>query len=118
MIDIIRECGFAAWLSLLIFVGGLAAVFTVGRKVGRPGSVAAAFAVAVIASGALGIGTGQRLVDRAAMGQTELAKQVEFLSIGTREASANLLLSGACGLLLMAVGGGMALAGARRESGK
>ena len=35
MIDIIRECGFAAWLSLLLFVGGLAAVFTVGRKVNR-----------------------------------------------------------------------------------
>ncbi|MBN2360574.1 MAG: hypothetical protein JXR83_14050 [Deltaproteobacteria bacterium] len=118
MIDIIRECGFAAWLSLLIFIGGLAAVFTVGRKVGRPGSVAAAFAVAVVASGALGIGAGQRMVDRAVQQQTEIAKQVEYLRIGTREAAANLLLSGACGLLLMAVGGGMALAGARREQAR
>jgi hypothetical protein len=118
MMTLIHESGFGGWLTLLLFIGGLAAIFTVGRKLGRPGSVAAAFAVAVLASGSLGIGTGQRAVDRYVQNQTEIGQRVEGLSIGTREAAANLLLSGAGGLLLMAIGGSMALFAMRRGASK
>lgn len=115
MLELIHESGVGAWFSLLITIGGLAAVLTVGRRIGRPGSVAAAFAVAVLASGAIGVGTGQRKVDRAVMDSQDLAQRVEIVSIGTREASANLLFSGMCAQLVMIVGGALALAAARKR---
>ncbi len=116
MLEIMRESGFGAYLTLILALAGLAATVTVGRRNGRPGSVAAAFAAAVLASGQLGAGTGQRKVDRAVSGlpETDLASRVAILSVGTREASANLLLSGACGLAVAAVGGALAIAARKR----
>jgi hypothetical protein len=116
MMDLIRESGWGAWFTILIFVAGLAAVFTVGRARKRPGSVAAAFAVAILAAGALGMATGQRSVDRAvhSLPETDLAQKIEWMTIGTREAATNLLLAGAGAMLLVAIGGVMALLAGRR----
>ena len=117
MLEIMHESGFAAILTLLLAIAGAAATVTVGRRSGRPGSVAAAFTAAVLASGQLGVGTGQRRVDRAvlALPESDLASRVAILSIGTREASANLLFSGACGLAVAAVGGLLAMGAARKR---
>lgn len=105
------ESGFAAWVTLFLTVAGIAAVITVGRKRGRPGGVAAAWAVAVLAAGAMGFATGQRMVDRGIRGiPAESPNRVVMLSIGTREASANLLLSGIAALALCSVGGVLSLA--------
>ena len=118
MWTLIHESGFGAWVSLFLTVVGLAAVVTVGRKRGRPGGVAAAWAVAVLASGAIGFATGQRMVDRSInMGMihgdhTEPVpseRRTAMLSRGTREASANLFLSGFEALALSAVGGALSL---------
>ncbi len=117
MLDIIRESGFAAWVSLLIFVAGLAALITYGRRKGRIGSTGAAWAAAVLASGALGVGTGQRMVDRYVqnLAETDLAGRVMAVSIGTREAAANMLFSGMLAMIVLLVAGVLALVSARRE---
>ncbi len=117
MFDLMHESGYGAWLSLVLALAGLAATFTVGRRSGRAGSIAAAFAAAVLASGQLGVGSGQRKVDRAVQGlpESDLATRVAILSVGTREASANLLFSGACAMVVLAVGGALALGQARRR---
>ncbi len=117
MMDIIHESGWGAWASLLITLLGLVATFTIGRMRGRPGTVAAAFAVAILASGQLGVGTGQRKVDQyvQSLPKEGLAEKVEALSVGTREASANLLLSGGCAMILSIVGGVMALVALRKK---
>ena len=119
MIDIVHESGWGAWASLLITLLGLVATFTIGRMRGRPGTVAAAFAVAILASGQLGVGTGQRKVDwyvQTQVAKDDVAHKVEALSVGTREASANLLLSGGCALLLSMIGGVMALIAVRKKA--
>ena len=110
MWTLIHESGFGAWVSLFLTVTGLAAVVTVGRKWARPGAVGAAWAVAVLASGAIGFAAGQRMVDRGINEMhVESGHRVAMLSRGTREASANLFLSGFGALGLCAVGGVMAL---------
>ena len=118
MIGIIHESGWGAWASLLFTLLGIIAVFTIGRMRGRPGTVAAAFAVAILASGQLGVGTGQRKVDQfvQSLPKDNLADKVEALSVGTREASANLLLAGGCALLVSIIGGAMALVALRKKS--
>ena len=117
MLEIMHESGFGAVLTLLLAIAGIAATLAAGRRSGRPGSVAAAFAAAVLASGQLGAGTGQRKVDRAVLGleESDLATRVKMLSVGTREASANLLFSGACGLAVAAVGGLLAMGAGRKR---
>jgi hypothetical protein len=110
MWSVIRESGLGAWVTLFLTVAGLAAVVTVGRKRARPGGVAAAWAVAVLASGAIGFGAGQRMVDRGIdRDHHENSQQTAMLSRGTREASANLFLSGFGALGLCAVGGVLSL---------
>lgn len=116
MFQLMHESGYGAWLSLILALAGLAATFTLGRRTGRPGSVAAAFAAAVLASGQMGVGGGQRKVDRAVQGlpESDLATRVLLLSVGTREASANLLFSGTCAMVVLAVGGALALGRSRQ----
>jgi hypothetical protein len=117
MIQIFNESGFGGWMVLLFTIAGLAAVTTVGRRWGRPGSVAAAWAVAILAAGALGYGTGQRSVNRAfdtlRAQQNNAADQpaprpdqmVIMLSRGTSEAAGNYVLAGTGALMVMLVGG-------------
>ena len=109
MWTMMHESGFGAWVSLFLAVAGLAAVVTVGRKRGRPGGVAATWAVAVLASGAIGFAAGQRMVDRGIDHMGGNPQRVAMLSRGTREASANLFLAGFEALALSAVGGALAL---------
>jgi hypothetical protein len=110
MWTLIHESGFGAWVSLFLTVAGLAAVVTVGRKRARPGGVAASWAVAVLASGAIGFAAGQRMVDKGINSRdTEAGHRVAMLSRGTRESSANLFLSGFGALGLCAVGGALSL---------
>jgi hypothetical protein len=118
MIGIIHESGWGAWFSLFLTLLGLVATFTIGRKKARPGTVAAAFAVAILASGQLGVSTGQRKVDQyvQSVPKEDLQKKVEALSVGTREASANLLLSGGCAMVLSMIGGVMALIMLRKKA--
>lgn len=126
------ESGFGSWMSLLLTVAGAAATVTVGRRRGRPGSVAACWAVAVLASGALGFGTGQRMVDRWVRGRevpgivtnrplpqrstADVGEQLDGLSIGTREASANFMIAGLGATMLSALGGALALGRAKNEA--
>jgi hypothetical protein len=126
MFSLIHEAGFAGWIVLLLFIAGIAAVTTVGRRWGRPGSTAASWAVAVLAAGALGYGSGQRKVDEGlrlvmALPAAEAGAQaaapsdaeriqraqgrVSMLSRGTAEAAANYVLAGAGALLLCLLGG-------------
>ena len=117
MWTLMHESGFGAWVSLFLTVAGLAAVVTVGRKWGRPGGVAATWAVAVLASGAIGFATGQRSVDRVINEmvphgdheEIRPERRTAMLSRGTREASANLFLAGFEALGLSAVGGALSL---------
>jgi hypothetical protein len=138
MFEVIRESGIAGWAALLLTIAGAAAVTTIGRRRARPGSVAASWAVVVLACGALGMAMGQRMVDRAVRGsevagvatsrplphwtEQDLPRRVSILSIGTREASANLYLSAAGALLLCVLGGALALMqkepGVKVEAGK
>jgi len=117
MWTLISESGFGAWVSLFLTVAGLAAVVTVGRKRGRPGGVAATWAVAVLASGAIGFAAGQRMVDRGINGMGHgnhpetiaPERRTAALSHGTKEASGNLFLAGFEALGLSAVGGALSL---------
>jgi hypothetical protein len=120
MFQIFQESGFGGWMVLLFTIAGLAAVTTVGRRWGRPGSIAACWAVAVLAAGAIGIGTAQRSVNRAMggfrrpAGEAEVARQppelmVGLLSRGTAEAASNYLLAGQGALLVLLVGGVLVL---------
>jgi hypothetical protein len=104
----------------MFFIAGVAAVTTVGRRSGRPGSTAAAWAVVILAAGALGYGTGQRKVSawvnqqshHHAQGAAPSGEQpppsdqrLAILSEGTGEAAANYVLAGVCALLVSALGG-------------
>jgi hypothetical protein len=124
MFNLIHESGWGGWFTLILSVAGLAAVTTVGRWRGRPGSVGAAWAVAVLAAGALGFATGQRACDRGltsvmhshppeggaeAHPPADPGHAVLMLSHGTREASGNLILAGAGALIISLVGGTLAL---------
>src|SRR5687767_7789253 len=115
MLQMFHESGFGGWLVLLFTIAGLAAVTTVGRRWGRPGSVAAAWAAAILAAGAIGYGTGQRSTNRALgfvrpdqNGQpAEISAQrwVSLLSRGTAEAAGNYVLAGNGALLVLLTGG-------------
>ena len=63
MLSLIKDSGFGAWPVLIFTLAGLAATLTVGRKSGRPGSVAAAFALCALAAGAVAFAAGQHAVE-------------------------------------------------------
>lgn len=95
--ELILEAGIAGPVSLVLFAVGLASIVR-----GKGG--ARDFATAVLATGFVGFGVGERLVTQAAEAAPELSTKVAFLTMGTREATANLLLSGTMALLLVALG--------------
>ena len=110
MLELIHQAGWGAYPILLTFVAGMAAVFTLGRARRRPGAIAAAFAVAVLGMAALGTATGQRKVASAVDELPEDdPRRLEYLNIGTMEASTCLLLGGAAAVILMATGGVLVL---------
>jgi hypothetical protein len=115
MLQIFQESGIGGWIVLIFTIAGLAAVTTVGRRWGRPGSVAAAWAVAILAAGSIGFGFGQRSVNRgmrgvAGDGSGQMnapppERMVAMLSRGTAEAAGNYVLAGNGALLVLLVGG-------------
>jgi hypothetical protein len=111
MLSLIKDSGFGAWPVLIFTLAGLAATLTVGRKSGRPGSVAAAFALCALAAGAVAFAAGQHAVETYVLHQPDgaLADKVTALATGTREASGGLMLAGLGALVVMAVGGVLAL---------
>jgi hypothetical protein len=113
MFELVHE----SWFSLVVTAAGLAATLTKGRRIERPASVAAAWAVAALAGGMLGMALGQQKVDAAfrRMSELDLATRVKILSVGTREATANLLFGAGCALLLLAVGTALALIGVKTK---
>jgi hypothetical protein len=111
MLSLIQDSGWGAWPVLLFTLAGLAATLTVGRKLGRPGSVAAAFALCALAAGALSFASGQHAVETFVMKlpDSALAEKVTALATGTREASGGLMLAGFGALLVMVLGGVLSL---------
>lgn len=106
--EFITECGVFGYLDLLAAIAGLVTAATWGRKIGKPGGVATVFAVALMALGGVGFGAGMRMVEKA-VAAAEAAKRVDLVTIGSREASGNLLLAGLCALAVLAVGGVLTL---------
>jgi hypothetical protein len=110
MLAAIHEAGWVSWLAVAAMVAGLVFVVSVGRKAGRAGSVAASWSAVVVAVALLNASAGQHKVDDAVQRESDPARQIAMMSLGTREASSNLFVGGSCVLLLMAVGGLIALA--------
>jgi hypothetical protein len=108
--ELLREAGIFGPLSVLLFVGGLVVTVTRGRASHATMATAAPFILAILALGQVGQGLGQRLVRDAVEKVPDLAQKVSFINIGTGEAAANLVVSGACALLLCAIAGVVSLA--------
>jgi hypothetical protein len=108
--DLLREAGIFGPLSVLLFLSGLTVTLTLGRARGAVVATATPFILAILAAGQLGHGLGQRLVRDAIEKVPELAQKVSFLNIGTGEAAANLVVSGAAAFLLCVVAGLVGLA--------
>ena len=107
MLEFLRECGVFGYLSVALIAVALAVVATKGRKTGRPCSMAAGFAVAILASGALGFAGGVNALGIAVMAtpETDLVKRTASLAIGHREAVYNFVVAGGGALLVQLVGG-------------
>jgi hypothetical protein len=112
--DFMRDCGVMGYLVLILAIAGIIVSATWGRKNGKPGGVATGFAAALLSAGAMGYGMGMQKVAAAVQG-TEAAGRADLLNIGSREASGNLLLAGLCGLVLLAVGGILALLNRQKQ---
>ncbi len=94
--ELIREAGFPALISLALFCVGLVHIARTRRL-----QIGTAWAALVGAVGMMGSALGQRVVDKAIQGVDDVAHQVKWLSAGTAETTANLMLSGAMALLLV-----------------
>ena len=106
----VTEAGVFGLVSVGLFIGGVLFTVTVGRARGNPFAVALPVGFFILAAGQLGQGLGQRLVRDAVERVAPLADKVALLNLGAGEAAANLVLSGACALLLGLVAGAVALA--------
>jgi len=117
MMELIHQAGWASYPILITFFAGLGALVTIGRwRETRPAVLAACFAVTCVAMGALGMATGQRKVADAVSRLPPFdPRRVEYVSVGTMEASTCLLLGGGAGVLLMAAGGALVLLKRRPE---
>lgn len=111
IIELVTDCGVFGMVAIVTTAAGAVATLRIGRRVGRPGSVAAGFAAAVLSLGAIGYGLGVFAVERAVNKVAELdaAQRVVLLNMGNREAAGNLIVAGTGALLLLALGGALAL---------
>jgi hypothetical protein len=94
--QIFIEAGAFSLVALGLFVAGLVAR--------ARGQATEAWAVAILAAGAVGVALGQRLVARAVEGADDVADKVAIVAAGSAEASANLLIAGVCAGLLIVIG--------------
>src|SRR5437879_491119 len=101
--NVVLEAGPLAMLCIVVTLIGLGVTAVFGRKTGRATATGASFAAAAVGGGLIGMGAGQRAV-AAAVEQAAADKALALLSVGTREASANLLIAGACALVLVIAG--------------
>ncbi len=118
MIDILREAGYNGPLIVLLTLGGVAACVAAARGGKRAGSVAMAFALVILACSTLAQALGQHLVNQAIAArvmQLDSRQLVELVSVGTMEASRNLLVGGAGALVVLAAGAAMSMVSARRR---
>ncbi len=118
MMTLIEQAGWGAYPTLIFTAIGLVVVLTAGRKSGRPGSFAAAWTAVILASGAMGFGSGTISVDKfiEKLPPEKAASAATFVAVGIHESATNFLLAGMGGLLVMAVGGVLALAATRKSS--
>lgn len=92
--QMMMEAGFTSFLSLAVFVAGVA---WVAVKRGR----AAPFAAALAAIGVLGNGLGVRMVSGAAEAAPSLPEKVAILQVGSAEAAAAGVIAGGFALCLL-----------------
>ncbi len=90
------EAGVGAIISLGLFFVALVALARQGRV--EP------WATAILATGAIGAGLGQRLVAAAAEQAETLPEKIAIVAVGTREATANLIVAGTLAMMLVVVG--------------
>jgi len=112
MFEIIHEAGYNGPLSILLTVAGVVTCVVAARKERSAGMCAMAFALVILALSVLSQALGQHLVNQAIaarMMELDSRALVELVSIGTMEASRNLLLGGAGALVVLASGGGLSL---------
>lgn len=101
--NVVMEAGPLALLCIVLTLVGLAVTVVFGRRSGKAGATSASFAAAAASVGLIGAALGQRAV-AAAVERAASDQAVATLSLGTREASANLLVAGVCALLLVITG--------------
>lgn len=102
--ELLQEAGPFGPLAVLMFIVGLGAAIKT-----RSASSTAPFILAVLGLGQLGQGLGQHAVRDAVEQVPDLVQKVQFINVGTGEASSCLIISGACAVLLCAVAGALSL---------
>ena len=110
MMDFMHEGGFAMWLTLAAFAGGVVAAFL--RRDRDGATLAFAGALATVTSGLLGFSTGL-YATVSYLGGVAAAEKAEILSLGIRESANNTTLAAVLGFVLAIVGAVMALRGRR-----
>lgn len=96
--QLVFEAGVFGTVIVVVFVAALAA-----RVTGRATS-STPWVLALLSLGAVGQGHAQREVRDAILRVGADIDEVALIAVGTAEASANLLLAGAAGLLVLLVG--------------
>jgi hypothetical protein len=109
MLTALHEAGWVSWLAPLAAVVGLALALSVGRRTGRAAAVASAWSIVVLIVALLNASVGQHKVDAQVQQALDLGQKIAILTTGTREASSNLFVGGACAVFLMAAGGLLSL---------
>ena len=118
MMTYIQHGGFVAYITLALIAAGIVTSIVMGLRGRRAWLHAAAFAVAILACGAVGFGLGQIMVNKAVQARltkNQPAKATELMALGTQEASANLVVGGLGALLVTMTGAGTALLRRRPE---
>lgn len=119
MIEILREAGYNGPLCILLTIVGVVACVVAARQERSVGICAMAFALVILGSSMLAHALGQHLVNQvvaARMASLDSRELLELMSVGTMEASRNLLLGGVGSLAVLAAGGGVSLFSRRRRT--
>ena len=116
MLAAISEAGWVSWFVVAAMAVGSILVVSVGRRTGRVGSVASRWSAVVVAIALQNASVGQHKVDAKLQLESDPARQVVMLSVGTREASSNLFVGGACTLVLISLAGLTTLPGSLARS--
>lgn len=99
--EFMREGGFGMWLTLAVFLGGVGLAYA--RRAQGGERIALGGAIAVLASGLLGMSTGI-YATVTYLGGVAAAEHSEVLAIGIRESVNNTLFAAALAFVLAIVG--------------